>query len=72
MEKAWVPGGGKQEVGGPCLIGAVILGEPGAQVSSVCGQVGRWSWQVGCRSQNQVSLVMLWAWDVETGRVMLS
>lgn len=32
--EGWGLGGGKQEVGGPYLVGAVILGVPGAQVLS--------------------------------------
>lgn len=56
MGKAGVLGGGKQEVGGPYLIGAVILGVTGAQVLSGGGRVERWMWQVERRRQNQVSM----------------
>ena len=54
--KAGVLGEGKQEVGGPYLIGVVILGVTGAQVLSGGGRVERWMWQVERRRQNQVSM----------------
>lgn len=71
IAKAWVLGGRKQKVGGSYLIGPVILGETGAQVSSLRGQMGRWTWQVERRRQSQVSSVMLWAWDTGAWRNLL-
>lgn len=70
--KSWVLGGGKQEVGRSYLIGPVILGETGAQVSSLRGRMGRCTWQVECGRQSQVSSVMSWAWDMGAWRDMLS
>lgn len=70
--KAWVLGGGKQEVGGSYLIGPVILGETGAQGELPERADGKADTAGGAWEESQVSSVLPWAWDREARRNILS